>query len=224
MTSSQQNAARAHMITGQIMTGNVIDDGVLDAIGSVDRTLFVPEKQKQAAYVDEDIALGGGRYILEPLIFARMLKYAAISRRETVLDVGCCTGYSAAVLSRLAQKVVALEEDKALFALAQKRLASVPNAELMEGPLTGGASLRSPYDVILVEGAIEILPQALFDQLGEGGRLLAIEHIEAPKTAGSGLGKLVEYRKIRNAPYRTALHDANAYLIPGFRKPETFVF
>lgn len=220
----QSKAARANMITGQIMTGDVNDDNVINALESVDRSAFVPDKLKQIAYIDEDIALGGGRFLLEPLIFARLLKYAAISPKETVLDVGCATGYSAAVIAKLAAKVVALEEEKALAAKAKTLLSTYLNIECVEAPLLSGAADKAPYDVILVEGAIAVMPQAFSDQLNEGGRLLTIEHVEAPKTAGSGLGKLVEYRKIRGSLYRTVLHDANAHLIPGFKSPERFVF
>lgn len=219
-----QNAARKNMIISQIMTGDVNDDNVINALESVDRAAFVPEKLKHIAYIDEDIALGGGRYLLEPLIFARLLKYAAIGPEETVLDVGCCTGYSSAVISKLTAKLVALEEDKALAAKAKTLLASYANVEFVEGSLLAGAKEKAPYDVILVEGAIAVIPQAFSDQLQEGGRLLTIEHVEEPKTAGSGLGKLVEYRKIRGSFYRTVLHDANAYLIPGFKIQERFVF
>src|SRR5262249_34887424 len=156
-------AARTHMINGQIRTGNVRDEAVLIALDTVERELFVPEDFRNAAYIDEEIALGQGRFLMEPLVFSRMLKYAAIARHETVLDVGCATGYSSAVLSTLAKKVVALEEDTMLAIKAKMLLSSYSNVKFLQAGLAKGVSSEAPYDVILIEGAIETLPQTLCD-------------------------------------------------------------
>ncbi len=221
--ASEQCNARARMITGQIITGDVHDERVLSALESVDRSLFVPEIFRHVAYVDEDLSIGHGRYIMEPLIFARMLKHADIKGHEIVLDVGCGLGYSAAVLSKLAQKVVALEEEPDLADRAKTLLKPYANVEVAASkPLDQGVSWQSPYDAILIEGSIEQLPEVFADQLCEGGRLLAIENVEEAKTACSGLGKLVEYRKLHNRLYKTILTDASAPLIPAFRKHSAF--
>lgn len=212
------------MITGQIMTGDVNVEEIIVALESVERELFVPEIFKQVAYVDEDISIGNGRFLMEPLVFARILKYAQIGKNETVLDVACGTGYSSAVLSKLAQKVVALEEDAELAGKAKGLLASYSNIECVQSPLVEGVSVRAPYDVIIVEGAVEFIPQSFSDQLREGGRLLALEHVVPGKTGQAGLGKLVEYRKLNNMLYRNVLHDASAPLIPAFRMPKPFMF
>jgi protein-L-isoaspartate(D-aspartate) O-methyltransferase len=219
-----QKAARNHMLESQIMTGAVNDDGILGALGSVEREWFVPDAFRQAAYVDKEIALGQGRFLLQPLTFARMLKYARLEKHETVLDVGCATGYGAAVLSKLVQKVVALEEDKTLATKAKELLKPYANIECVESALIGGVSKRSPYDAIFVEGAITTLPQALADQLREGGRLFAIEHREAAKAGSFGLGKLVEYKKIKGTLYKTVLEDASAPLLASFKIPKSFEF
>lgn len=224
MTVSRSNAARINMINGQITTGDVNDDTVLEALSSVERELFVPDALRNVAYVDDDLSLGNGRFLIEPLVFARMLKHARIQKTETVLDVGCATGYSSAVLSKLAQGVIALEEDRGLADKAKTLLASYPNVFVAEGPLVKGSSRQSPYDVIFIEGAIEVLPDAIAEQLAEGGRLLVIERVEEAKTAYSGLGRLVEYKKIKNALYKTVILDANAVLIPAFKKPPAFKF
>lgn len=218
------SAALSHMLTGQLMTGDVNDAVVLDALSSVAREAFVPEIFQGAAYIDNEISLGSGRFLLQPLVFARILKYANITKKETVLDVATGTGYGAAVLSGLAQKVVALEEDAKLAAKAKICLTPYSNVELVQSELVKGVSPRAPYDCIVIEGAIKTLPQALSDQLREGGRLLTVENMEAAKTSETGLGKLVEYRKIRGSLYRTVLHDASASLLPGFKKPASFKF
>lgn len=220
----QQNNPRRHMVTGQIMTGDVNNEEIIAALESVDRELFVPEIFKHVAYVDEDISVGNGRFLMEPLAFARMVKYAAIQKNETVLDVASGTGYSSAVLSHFAQKVVALEEDADLSNKAKGLLASYGNIECVQAPLVEGVSVRAPYDVILIQGAVEFIPQSFSDQLREGGRLLALEHVAQAKTGYAGLGKLVEYRKINNMLYRTMLHDASAPLIAAFRMPKPFIF
>lgn len=224
MAISQENTARSKMITGQIITGDVNDEKIISALNTIERELFVPDIFRNVAYVDEDISMGNGRFLMEPLIFARILKYADIKKNETVLDIGCTTGYSAAVISLLAQNVVALEEDALFMNKAKNLLSAYSNVELFESSLVNGVSAKSPYDVIIVEGAIEFLPQALSDQLCEGGRLLVIENVEGAKTTMSGLGKLVEYKKIKNILYKTALHDASAPLIPSFKKTLSFKF
>lgn len=221
---SYSSAARVHMLNGQITTGDVNENSVIEVLGSVEREPFVPEKFQGAAYIDNEIALGRGRFLLQPLVFARMLKYANVQANETVLDVASGTGYSAAVLSGLAQKVVALEEDTELAARAKILLASYGNVECVQSALTGGAPRTAPYDAIFIEGAVKMLPQAFSDQLREGGRLFAIEQVEGAKTAETGLGKLVEYRKVRGVLYRTVLHDASASLLPGFVPAAKFIF
>jgi protein-L-isoaspartate(D-aspartate) O-methyltransferase len=222
MNIQPDNAAREHMIKSQILTGHVLDARIIDALSTVAREDFVPEAFRGAAYVDQEIALGNGRYFMEPLDFARLLKHANISADETVLDVGCATGYSAAVLSKLARRVVAVEDEPSLAASAKKLLSSYANVTFRDGPLTEGVSEIAPYDAIIVEGAIEYLPQALADQLREGGRLLAAEHDAVAKVGAAGLSTLVEYRKVRGVLYRTVLRDANTALLPSFHKPAAF--
>lgn len=221
---SSQPSALLNMINGQIITGDVNDESVLVALSAVAREAFVPEIFKTAAYAEQEVALGSGRFIIKPLVFARMLKHAAITKEQVVLDVGSGSGYSAAVLAQLAQKVVALEEDAALAAKAKTSLAGYGNVESVQGELTKGASKQSPYDVIFVEGAVKFIPQALADQLREGGKLFAVEQAEKASVGNVGLGKLTEFKKIGGKLYKTILSDESASLLPGFVKPSGFVF
>ena len=161
---------------------------------------------------------------MQPLVFARLLKYAAVNKNETVLVIGSLSGYSAAVLSHLAQKIVALEEEKTLAAQAKTLLALYGNVHPVEGNLCEGALSHAPFDAIIIEGAIEELPRKIIDQLREGGRILTIDHISEARITGAGLGKLTEAKKINGALYYTTLHDANCSLLPQFRKKQGFVF
>lgn len=224
MNNLPKTAARAHMVKSQILTGHVLEPRVLDALMGVAREEFVPDAFKGAAYVDEEIPLDGGRFLTEPLDFARLLKHAAILEGETVLDIGVATGYSAAVLSKLARRVVAIEDEPSLAAVAARTLAPYPNVVFQQAALTEGSHDGAPYDAILIEGAIEYLPQAIADQLKEGGRLLTAEHDAEAKVGAVGLSKLAEYRKIRGILYKTTLRDANMALLPVFQKPSVFAF
>jgi protein-L-isoaspartate(D-aspartate) O-methyltransferase len=153
------------------------------------------------------------------MVFARLLQAAAISETDHVLDVGCLTGYSAAVLARLAGSVVALEEDVALARAAGEALArtGAANLSVVSGPLTAGWAQGAPYDAIVVEGASEVAPVTLLSQLKAGGRLVAV--------VGSGpLGKATIYRMAGGHATAQTLFDAAAPLLPGFVKPPAFVF
>lgn len=217
--------ARRKMVESQIMTEDVTDYDVLRAIREVPRERFVPAKLKPLAYIDEDLLLTDDsrdvpRYLMRPAPFARLVQLAEISPTEAVLDVGCATGYSTAVLSRLAGRVVGLESDNGLAAFATEALAAlgVANAIIVTGPLEVGFPSDAPYDVIVLEGAVEFVPEALFAQLSNGGRLVGIvgRGRSAPamiytKDEGGDLGA-------------RAAFDAYARPLPGFEKPNVFVF
>lgn len=222
MNASLKTAARENMLKSQILTGHVLDPRILDALMNVAREDFVPDPFKGSAYVDQEIPLGNGRFMMEPLDFARLLKYAAIGEGETVLAVACATGYSAAVLSHLARRVVAVEEEPALAETASALLKSCPNVTFRKMPLVSGSTEAAPYDVILIEGAVEHVPQALCDQLREGGRLITAEHDAEAMVGSAGLSKLSEYRKVRGALYKTVLRDANMALLVAFRRKRPF--
>lgn len=173
---------RVKMVDGQVRTTDVTDVAILSAMLEVPREEFVPEGRRVLAYIDEDIDLStfvqgtARRFLMEPSPFARLLQLAKIDSGERVLDVGCGTGYSSAVLSRLADSVVALESDSGLAARAREMLAAqgCANVSVVEGPLAAGHAQNAPYGVIVVNGAVDEVSQALFDQLADGGRLVAV--------------------------------------------------
>jgi len=169
--------ARLNMVNNQLLTNKLTDDRIAQALLSVPRENFVPKSLRSVAYLDEDMPLDNGRYLMEPMIFARMLQSAAIGPRDVVLDVACGTGYSTAVLARLAAAVVGLEVDEAAVAGAEAHLAAlnIDNAAVVVGALVDGCGDQGPYDVIFVNGAVEELPAAYAGQLTEGGRLVVVE-------------------------------------------------
>src|SRR6516162_59476 len=169
-------AARVRMIESQLRPNKVIDARVLGAFAGIRRELFVPEHLRVVAYIDEDLPLGKGRYLMEPRVVARLLQAAAVERTDTALIIGTCTGYEAALVAVLARNVVALEEDPELARRA--RAASVElsptSFTIVEGPLALGYRPRTPYDVILYCGGVAEVPSEIDSQLAEGGRLLAV--------------------------------------------------
>ena len=155
---------RVKMVDGQVRTTDVTDPAIIEAMLTMPREAFVDEERRPLAYIDEDIEIARGRYLMEPSPFAKLVQLADIRPGETVLDVGAGTGYSAAVLSRLAGRVVALESDPALAERARAALAglAIDNVTVVIGPLAARPCRAAPYDVIFVEGAVDDLPDALF--------------------------------------------------------------
>ncbi len=173
--------ARLTMVDTQLRPNDIVDQPLLAAMLAVPREAFVDEARKSLAYLDTDIPLDAddapGRFLIEPMIFAKLVQLAELRSTDTVLEVGTGTGYGAAVLARLAASVVALEESEALAGRARTILASVEGAggvTVVTGPLTEGAAKQAPFNVILIAGAVAAVPQALLGQLAEGGRLVAV--------------------------------------------------
>ncbi|MEL7257780.1 MAG: protein-L-isoaspartate O-methyltransferase [Pseudomonadota bacterium] len=164
---------RTMMVDTQIRPSDVTKFPVIEAMLSVPREAFVPDALREAAYVGENIDLGGGRTMLEPRTLAKLLDALDIQNDELVLDLGAGLGYSSAVIARMAEAVIAVEDDEARASEAQTILSDqgADNVVLHQGALTDGASEHGPYDVIVVQGAIEHLPQTITDQLKEGGRI-----------------------------------------------------
>ena len=213
-------AARLNMVENQIRPNKVTDLRVLEAMSEVPRERFVPKKLMGIAYVDEDLAVAPGRHLMEPLVFARLLQAAAITPSDLVLDVGCATGYSTAVLARLAAAVVAVECEPELVEGAGALLAELDadNAVVVEGALEAGYPKQAPYDAIVLGGAVEELPREIVDQLADGGRLVAVVN------NGSSVGKLELVLRLRGALSRRVLFDAAVSPLPGFKVAHGFVF
>jgi protein-L-isoaspartate(D-aspartate) O-methyltransferase len=214
MTEQSFEAMRRAMVESQLRTTGVNDPRVIAAMAAVPRERFVPEARRALAYMDRPVALGGGRELNLPEATGRLLTAAQVARRDRVLLVGAATGYTAALLRELAGHVVALEEDARLAAVARGLLQGV---ELVEGPLHLGWSAGAPYDLVFVDGRIEHVPDALVDQLAEGGRLAAAVHEKGATRLGLG-------RKAGVGFGMDLFADCEASPLPGFAKPKTFVF
>lgn len=213
-------AARLNMVESQLRTNKVADQAVLDAFLMVPRERFVPVAFHDTAYLDEDLPLGDGRALLEPMILARLLAAAKIGETDKVLDIGCATGYGTAIVARIAASVVGVEEDAALAQQARARLAElgVLHATIVEAPLKQGHAAGAPFDVIVIEGAVAAIPDAIGKQLAEGGRLVAVIK------AGAGVGRATLATRVHGVLSRRPLFDAAAPLLPGFAPAPSFVF
>lgn len=165
--------ARKLMVDNQLRTSGITDHRVLSAMGNVARERFVPEVRRPLAYIDEAIGVGAGRKLAAPAPFAKVVQLAEIQTGDHVLDLGCGTGYSAAVLGQLAGSVVAVETDASLAASARSSLGGA-NVTVVEGALETAGKSHGPYDVIVLEGAVAEVPEALFNQLKPDGRLVAL--------------------------------------------------
>ncbi len=169
-------ARRTTMVDTQVRPSDVTKFPIIEAMLSVPREAFVPDSKRETAYVGECVDLGNGRVILEPRTFAKMLDALDIQPDELVLDVGCGFGYSSAVIARLAEAVVALEEDVDMAASAERLLGEygADNVAVVEGALTAGAAKHGPYDAMIIQGGVEEFPSSLTDQLKDGGRVAAV--------------------------------------------------
>jgi protein-L-isoaspartate(D-aspartate) O-methyltransferase len=217
---------RTKMVDGQLRTTDVTDPAILDAMFAVPREAFVDEKRRPLAYIDEDIEIAPARpgmparYLMEPSPFAKLLQLAEIGSSERVLDVGAGCGYSSAVLSRLAGSVIALESDAALAERARVTLAGTGNGgnvTVVVGQLDQGHAAGAPYDVILIEGAVERLPEALLSQLREGGRLVAVEG-----HGNAGIARL--YLRTGGSVTGRRAFNAAVKPLPGFERTASFEF
>lgn len=214
---SEFASRRVMMVDTQVRPSDVTKFPIIDAMLSVPREIYVPASRREAAYVGENLAIGGDRVVLEARTLAKLLEALDIQPDEMVLDLGCGLGYSTAVVARLAGTVIAVEEDEALAGDAGRLLSEegVDNALVVTGPLANGAAKHAPYDVILLQGGVESVPAAITDTLREGGRIGAIFMDGALGTAMLG-------RKTNGTISWRAIFNAAAPLLGGFRKMSGF--
>ncbi|MFL6735189.1 MAG: protein-L-isoaspartate O-methyltransferase family protein [Sphingomicrobium sp.] len=202
-------AARRAMVENQLRPQGVTDHGVLSAMGEIERENFVPTEVRPLAYVDRSLALGGGRFLSPPAVIGQLLTQMAPVRGERALIVGAATGYSAAVLAHIGLDVVALDTTGSP--------ALTGNYLSIEGDLERGYKAKAPYDIILLDGSVEHIPQALIDQLADGGRL-------GGALDDRGITRLIIGRKAGSAFGYLSIGDAGVAALPGFAKPRTFTF
>jgi protein-L-isoaspartate(D-aspartate) O-methyltransferase len=213
-------AARLNMVESQLRPNKVMDLGVLHAFLNLPRESFVPDSLRGVAYVDEDVPLGRGRYLMEPMVLARLLQLASIKPADTVLEIGSGTGYGTAVLSRLADTVTGIEDDAdmARSAEATLRRLAITNATVVAAPLADGHAALAPYDVIVFGGAVERIPPRALEQLAEGGRLVTV------LTPPGEPGRAVLMTRIGDAFSRRVEFDASTPLLPGLQVEPGFAF
>jgi protein-L-isoaspartate(D-aspartate) O-methyltransferase len=223
-------AARATMVETQIRTDRVTDRRVLAAFGSLPRERFVPEKKRDLAYSDGSLevwpSLDGGpaRFLLAPVVLARLTQLASVEAQDAVLDIGCATGYSTALLANLAQVVTAVEIEPELAAAARENLKALglANANVVEGDLARGAPEAGPFDVILLNGSVPEVPDTLLAQLKDGGRLVAV--VTGAPQGRPGQGKATLFVKLDGEASGLPHFDANARALPGFAPSPSFTF
>ncbi len=208
---------RTTMVDTQVRPSDVTQFPIINAMLTVPRESFVPNALSEAAYVGENLDIGHGRIVLEPRTFAKMMEAAAIEAGDLVLDIACGLGYSSAVIAKIAEAVIAVEDDEDLSGEAEAALgnADIDNVAVIHGPLAEGAAKHGPYDVIMIEGAVETVPSSLSDQLKEGGRIIAI-------FKDGHIGKVkVGHRIDGSISWRFAF-DASGPLLNGFKKEREF--
>jgi protein-L-isoaspartate(D-aspartate) O-methyltransferase len=213
--------ARRNMVEGQLRPNKVTNVALLAAVGELPRERFLPDALRSVAYADDDVPLGGGRYLMEPMVLARLIQTLQAQPEDRGLVVGAGRGYGAALLARLVKSVTAVESDPELAAAAgaiAKDLA-LGNIQWNSGKLEQGGPGSAPYDVVLIEGAVRQVPQAILDQMAEGGRLTTIV-----AGAPGAMGVAQIFVKEGGVTSGRPLFDAGTPLLPGFTPPARFTF
>jgi protein-L-isoaspartate(D-aspartate) O-methyltransferase len=221
---SSSVAARQKMVDGQIRTQDVTDMRILEAMLAIPREDFLPESQRALAYLDLDLPLSGTaagspRYLIQPVVIARLLQALELASDDKVLVLGCGPGYTAALTARLAGKVIALECDPTLAAMARKNISALgfDNVTVESGPLADGLAGDAPYDAIVFDGATDVVPDALYRQLADGGRLAGVFATSEPPRA-----TLVT--RAQDDFGMRVLFDISTPVLPGMERRPEFVF
>lgn len=213
---------RRNMLDCQIRTAGVINEGVLHAFETVPREQFVPENLRAVSYNDEDIHIGAHRFLLEPMVQAKLLQALDLQPHEVVLDIGSGSGYSAAVISLLASTVISLIEKPEFLQVSQQRWRDMDYCNIVgvAGHLTQGHPEHAPYDAIYINGAVAAVPQAILNQLGVNGRLACVL-----KASPSAMGRAVIIQRLGDHHFSTQeLFDAGTPYLHGFAPEPAFQF
>ncbi|PHK97017.1 protein-L-isoaspartate(D-aspartate) O-methyltransferase [Pseudoroseomonas rhizosphaerae] len=214
--------ARKWMVDGQLRPNKVTDPRIISAMLDLPRHRFVPQAQVPRAHADEDVPLGGGRVMIQPMMLARLMQLAQIRADEQVLLLGAGSGYGAALAARMGGRVTAVESDPALLALARDALDEVSVApgsiRLVEGDASRGHAAGAPYDLILIEGQVPEIPAGLVEQLAEGGRAVAVRRLPGQS------GAAVLGRRLGGSFSVSEAFDCNTAPLPDFLPQPGFVF
>lgn len=205
-------AARAAMVESQLRPQGVTDPAVIAAMASVPREMFLPAETRPLAYVDRAVSMGDGRFLPAPAVLGSLLTQMMPERGQTALVVAAGTGYSSAVLAAMGLTVTAIESSAELASLARAN-----GIEVVEGPLERGWKKAAPYNQILIDGAVELIPDAIVEQLADGGRL-------GTALVDRGVTRLIVGRKAGGAFGYLSLSDAGVPALPGFARPKSFTF
>lgn len=214
--------ARQNMVDSQLRPTRVTDAKILAAMAELPRERFVPKSKQGIAYVDEDIEVAPGRFLMEPVVVARLMQALELTPDTTVLNIGCATGYDAALLGRVAGSVVAVESDSGLATLASEAIndLAVDNVAVVEAPATDGYPAQAPYDAIFISGAVDEVPSSISGQLAPDGRLAVVIGGSEPGI----LGRAHLYVRSGNTISSRPLFDAGTRMLPDFVREESFVF
>ncbi len=208
---------RHAMVASQLRTNAVSDQRILVAMNTLPREAFVPADVRPLAYRDTALPVAGGRAINLPMVTGRLLTEAYLEKNDRVLLIGAAGGYTAAILAQIVADVVAVEVDAALVALAREALAGTPNVTIVEGPLAAGHAEGAPYDVLIVDGAIEHMPDPLIAQMKTGGRVVT-------GLVEGGVIRLASGRKTEGGFGLAPFMDSDCVVLPGFATPQGFKF
>ena len=211
------DTARHNMVESEVRTNDVTDPALIQAMREIPREAFVPEEKKSLAYSCLSIEVAPGRFMLDPRSFAKMAQAAGVTKSSLVLIIGSASGYATAVISKLAETVVGLEEDEALLALAEAALPAVgaDNGVVVSGKLTDGAADQGPFDVIFINGMVDEVPEKLTDQLKDGGRLVAA-------ICQGAFCCVTLYERVDGIVSHRPLFDTAVPKLPGFSKATEF--